>query len=108
MDGSTLLALTQQDIREELGITRLSTRKLLWDELEKLRATTEIQNLNVAVDIQIREVEVLAQESNKAVWEEFKKELMGIKSTINDSFAAAMIGLFTNTYFNSHIIRSTI
>ena len=55
VDGTTLLHLSAQDIREELGIRSLRHRKALMDAVERLRCTSLVDDFSYALMIQREE-----------------------------------------------------
>mmetsp|Transcript_12257 Transcript_12257/g.27806 ORF Transcript_12257/g.27806 Transcript_12257/m.27806 type:complete len:608 (+) Transcript_12257:108-1931(+) len=53
VDGPTLLDLTADDLRDELGIKRLATRKILFDRVQELQYVEGSRHRKVAIAVQL-------------------------------------------------------
>mmetsp|Transcript_13921 Transcript_13921/g.19932 ORF Transcript_13921/g.19932 Transcript_13921/m.19932 type:complete len:555 (+) Transcript_13921:328-1992(+) len=59
VDGATLITLSKEELRTELGIQSLPARRYLWDLVERLRTTQQLQDHALAIEVHSDEIQNL-------------------------------------------------
>lgn len=59
IDGFTLVTLSKNELKSELGISSLATRRYLWEHIEKLRYCQEASDVSIAVSLHQEEIDSL-------------------------------------------------
>ena len=103
IDGPVLLTLSRDDLKNEIGIKKLSTRRYFWDSLEKLRSQQNVSDYNEAVILHENEVINLedfvdASEFDPYILDILRDDIHQQKQIVEDSkFAHTIEGNFSNS-----------
>lgn len=102
IDGPVLVTLNKHEIRAELGVQSLATRRHLWDSILKIRAMQDVSDYATAIDIHQSEIDRLEGEQSgdeqhvdHSVLETLRSDASRQRQVIEDNLLAHRMQGFT-------------